>query len=174
MFHCDRFFNLLRYFYLGVFLSGCDSLSDGIGPIFDGIKEALSFKQGNVWLQKIIFKASSDVNDSSPVSVHLVVAYTDELWTELKKMAARDYFQQNQTLANNYQKDIEILTFDIVKDERLEAPIHLKGTGAKGAVLFAHYSSDGVHRFIVGSATELNVLLNKTDFTIQSNNSSSN
>jgi hypothetical protein len=67
----------------GLFLSSCES-----------VKSAVGIKQSKVWIEKINFKSTANANDSSPIKIHVVVAYTENLATEIGKLDANAYFQK--------------------------------------------------------------------------------
>ena len=73
-------------------LVGC-----GSDAVVSALKSVVSLQPAKVWIEKVNFSASGDVNDSSPVTVHIVIPYKPELLADLSKMDADAYFQKSRT-----------------------------------------------------------------------------
>jgi type VI secretion system protein len=125
-----------------------------------------NFQPAKVWLEKVQFKAADNVNDTSPVTVHIVIAYKPELLKELMKMDAETYFHKLDQLKSDYTGQIDVFEWDIIRGQRLEAPITPSQVSGEGVVVFARYSSPGDHRVAIADDHEVIIQLDKLDFKV--------
>lgn len=108
-------------------------------------------------LNEVTFDVRLDhnLNQDYPLRVDFVVVYDEELYAELKTLSAADWFdQRNRRAKDNAPKNLEINSWEWVPptcdgcggpaprtvDYRL---------GAQGGIVFAGYSSPGVHRIVI-------------------------
>jgi type VI secretion system protein len=139
----------------GFFFSGCES-----------VKSAVGIKQSKVWIEKINFKSTANANDSSPIKIHVVVAYTENLATEIGKLDANAYFQKAKKLKSDAGDDLDVFSIDVVPDSSASldiAPSHSTGVVA---LMFARYTSPGDHRTNVSADYEIQVDLDKNELKV--------
>lgn len=139
----------------GFFFSGCES-----------VKSAVGIKQSKVWIEKINFKSAANANDSSPIKIHVVVAYTENLATEIGKLDANSYFQKAKKLKSDAGDDLDVFSIDVVPDSSTSldiAPSHSTGVVA---LMFARYTSPGDHRKNVSADYEIQVDLDKNELKV--------
>ncbi|RZI45903.1 hypothetical protein [Candidatus Finniella inopinata] len=160
---------VLALLWVAFVLVGC-----GTDAIFSAFKSLSSFSTAKVWLEKVKFKAADNVNDTSPVTIHIIIAYNPELLKELMKMDAETYFRKLPQLKSDYAGQYDIFEWDIIRGQRLEAPIVATRVSGEGAVVFARYSSPGNHRATVGEEHEIIIQLDKLDFKVIPVTSNSN
>jgi len=135
--------------------------------------KAVNLHSAKVWLEKVQFKAADNVNDTSPITVHIVVPYKPELLKELMKMDAETYFRKLPQIKTDYVGQFDIFEWDIIRGQRLEAPIVLSSMSGEGVLVFARYSSPGNHRAVIGEEHEVIIQLDKLDFKVIPVNSDS-
>jgi type VI secretion system protein len=142
-------------------LTGCGDLSSS------ALQSLTTFKASTVWLQKVSFKVSDQVNDSSPVTLHIVIPYTTDLYQSLSQMSATDYFSKvNQIKLDNAEK-VDIFEWDLIRSQTLnDESIKPSKSSGVGILVFAHYSAPGDHRLTIGSEENVLITLNNTDFTV--------
>lgn len=146
---------LLLPFLIFLLLSGC------------GIKD-MFFKKSKVWLTKIHFKASEQLNDDSPLTVDTVIVYSEDLLKTLLKMDADTYFSKVTQLKLDNASDIEVFSNDIVPGQDIIINISPSRIDGEAAIIFARYSSKGNHRLKTGEDSEITILLDKSDFKLES------
>lgn len=142
-----------------IFISSCENITSSI-------KSALNFKQAKVWLEKITFKASDDLNDSSPLVVHVLVVYSEDLLKDLKKMDSDAYFSKAQQIKDDNPDTLDVLVKELVPGRRVEMVVKPTKLTGEAVVIFARYSSKGDHRFVVGGDYELIADMGKKDFKL--------
>lgn len=160
-----KFFLFPSFWFLSsafLFLCGCNN-SDSVSSAF---RSLFSFSISRVWLEKINFQASSDVNDSSPITVHIVVAYTPQVLAELMLLDASTYFQKLEQFKADNVGSLDIFAWDVIPGQKFEGTIAPTRMDGLGIVAFARYSTPGVHRAAIGEDKEILFQLNQTDFKI--------
>ncbi len=138
-----------------LFLTGCES-----------VKSAVGIKQSKVWIEKINFKATANANDSSPIKIHVVVAYTENLATEIGKLDANAYFQKAKKLKADAGDDLDVFSIDVVPDSSVSLDIAPSHSAGVVALMFARYTSPGDHRTNVSADYEIQVDLDKSDLKV--------
>lgn len=144
-------------------LSGCstDTLSTSV-------KSVLLMQTAKVWLHKVSFRAADDLNDSSPVTLHLVIPYTADLYTSLTKMSAEDYFRKAEQIKLDNAGNIDVFSWDLIRSQSLnDEPISPSKVSGEGVIVFARYSSPGDHRVTIADDESVTIRLNKSDFLIE-------
>ncbi len=145
-----------------IVLVGC-----GADAVTSAIKSAISMQPAKVWLEKVHFKATDDVNDTSPVTVHIVVCYKPDLLADLVKMDADTYFQKADQIKTDNAGQIDVFSWDVIRGQRLnDQPITLSKVSGEGVLVFARYSSPGPHRIAVADDKEIIIQLEKLDFKV--------
>ena len=115
-----------------------------------------------VWLRKVDFMVDPQANRGHSFACHIAVAYSQDLVDKLTGLAdAKAYFNQVNSLIKTYKDNIQIFKFDLIPGKnRLEQPINLRSYfKAKGAFVFAKYTTPGKYMENVGLARTLTVLL---------------
>jgi type VI secretion system protein len=152
------FLKFSRVFFcvlIGILLMGCES-----------VKSAVGIKQSKVWIEKINFKATENANDSSPIKIHVVIAYKDELAADLIKLDANAYFQKAKKLKSDAGDDLDVFSIDVVPDSSASLDITPSSSTGAVALMFARYTSPGDHRTNVGADYEIQVDLEKNDLKV--------
>jgi hypothetical protein len=154
-----RFFGFLGF--LSVTLYGC---ADGA---FSG---AAKMEKANVWVEKVRFKLSPVMNEDSPVTVALVVAYDPEVLTQLSKMTANQYFGQEGTqLKSDSGNKIQEFKWEIpIGQEKEDEEINLEKAYGQGAFVFAHYQTTDAHRQALSHEHVIMIHLDEKDFWVES------
>lgn len=133
----------------------------------DTVKSAIGIKPAKVWLEKIIIRSDDNMNDSSPVKVHVVIPYKDDLAGKLGGMDAATYFEQAKKLKSDAGDDLDVFTIDIVPGTT-EAILEITPQSTNGiiALMFARYLTPGDHRTNVSADYELKVDMGKNDLKV--------
>jgi type VI secretion system protein len=156
------FFAKSFLFFLGLLLSGCAS-----DVVMSSIKSVLGFQPAKVWLEKVHFKAADNVNDSSPVTVHILIPYTADLLKDLMKIDADAYFQKANQIKIDNAGNLDVFSWDIIRGQRLNdvaiTPSKLSG---EGIVVFARYGTPGPHRAAIADDREVVISLERADFKV--------
>lgn len=121
-----------------------------------------------VWLHSVSFRAADDLNDSSPVTLHIVIPYTADLYTSLTKMSAEDYFRKAEQIKLDNTGNIDVFSWDLIRSQSLnDEPISPSKVSGEGVIVFGRYSSPGDHRVTIADDEKVTVHLNKSDFLIE-------
>ena len=113
-----------------------------------------------VWLRKIDFEVDPQANRGNSFVCHVTVAYTQDLQNKLNGFAnSKIYFENVENLKKTYKDSIEIFQFDMIPGKnQLDKKINLRSyTKAKGAFVFAKYTTPGKYIENVGLARTLTV-----------------
>ena len=132
----------------------------------EAVKSAVGIKQSKVWIEKINFKATANANDSSPIKIHVVIAYKDELAAEIAKLDADAYFKKAKKLKADAGDDLDVFSIDVVPDSSASLDITPSSSTGVVALMFARYTSPGDHRTNVGADYEIQVNLEKGDLKV--------
>jgi predicted component of type VI protein secretion system len=152
----SRNFKIILFYAVAcLFFSGCES-----------VKSAVGIKQSKVWIEKINFKAAANANNSAPIKVDVVIAYKDELATEIGKLDANTYFQKVKKLKSDAGDDLDIFSIAVLPDSSASLDIAPSNSAGVVALMFARYDSPGDHRTNVSADYEIQVDLNKNDLKI--------
>lgn len=121
-----------------------------------------------VWLRKVDFMVDALANNKQSFTCHITVAYSQDLYDKLSGMASSvAYFNQVESLKKTYKDTIQIFSFDLIPGKnRLDQPIKLRSyVRAKGAFIFAKYTTPGKYKESIGLARTLvvNFLSNKME-----------
>lgn len=139
-----------------IILIGCDT-----------VKNAIGIKPAKVWLEKITFRADESMNDNSPVKVHVVIPYKDDLAAKIGGMDAATYFQQAQKLKSDAGDDLDVFSVDVIPGT-LETVLEITPKSSAGviALMFARYLTPGDHRTNVSADYELKADMGKNDLKV--------
>lgn len=136
--------------------------------IASGIKSLLGAERAKVWLERISFIADENMNNSSPVTVHVVIIYKQELLDEIVKMEAADYFKKADQLKIDNAGQMDVFSFDLIRGQRLNnQEINPSKTSGVGAIIFARYAGPGPHKAVLNEESGVLVKLNKDDLAIE-------
>ncbi|MES2607430.1 MAG: hypothetical protein V4544_01655 [Pseudomonadota bacterium] len=140
-----------------------------IGCSNGSLQSLLSFQTAKVWLNKVSFRVADDVNDSSPVTLHILISYKDDLLSELSKMSAEDYFKKSEQIKNDNAGNLDVFSWDLIRSQKLDdEPITPTKVNGVGVLVFARYSTPGDHRISIADAEAVLIKLDKGDFSIES------
>ncbi|MBY0462051.1 MAG: hypothetical protein K2Q34_02600 [Alphaproteobacteria bacterium] len=143
-------------------LVGC-----GSDAVVSALKSVVSLQPAKVWIEKVNFAASDDLNDNSPVTVHIVIPYKPELLADLSKMDADVYFQKIEQIKLDNAGQIDVFSWDIIRGQHLnEVLITPSKVTGEGVLVFARYSSPGPHRVAIADDKEVTIQLDKLDFKV--------
>jgi type VI secretion system protein len=139
----------------------------GSDAIMSAIKSGMSFQRSKVWLERVSFRASEDMNNSSPVTIHVVVVYNPDLLKSIASMDAYAYFQKSDQLKIDNAGQIDIFSFDLIRGQRLNnQEINPTKSSGEGVIIFARYTSPGPHRAALSDESAVLVELGKDDFRV--------
>lgn len=151
---------LCALFLVAVGSTGC---SNG------ALQSILSLQTAKVWLNKVSFRVADDVNDSSPVTLHILIPYKDDLLSDLSKMSAEEYFKRSEQIKNDNAGNLDIFSWDLIRSQKLDdEPIVPTKVSGVGILVFARYSTPGDHRISIADDEAVLIKLNKADFSIES------
>ena len=133
------------------------------------LQSILSLQTAKVWLNKVSFRVADDVNDSSPVTLHILIPYKEDLLSELTKMSAEDYFKRSDQIKSDNAGNLDVFSWDLIRSQKLDdEPISPSKVSGVGIVVFARYSTPGDHRISIADDETVLIKLDKGDFSIES------
>lgn len=137
-------------------LNGC---SDG------ALAGAIKMDQAKVWLEKVHFKVSKQVNGNAPVAVHLVIIYDDGVMGQVSQMTADQYFEAEPQLRKDHPNDIDFYTWEVVPGQEMDdEDIKMTKAYGKGGFVFARYSTPDAHRESIADEQEITIHLDEKNF----------
>lgn len=143
-------------------LQGCspDIINSISGSLF-------SSKSKPLWLRSISIQSDENINDFSPVRIHVVFAYEQGVYDKLIKMNSDTYFNQSEQLKEDFNEAMQIFEWDVIRNQIIndQKIIPQKPTGS-GIIVFANYLSPGMHRKTVGTDEKISIHLHETDFDL--------
>jgi type VI secretion system protein len=155
--------NFIALMVTGLFIVGCS----GDSAIGGAVKSASTMTPAKVWIDRVKFNPTPDVNSNAPVSVHLVVAYDDEPLAKLSALTSQQYFEQEQQLRRDYPDKADFFSWEIAPGQPMDdAEVELTKVSGVGGVFFARYSTPGAHRLAIADERYVQLNLSKLDFTI--------
>jgi type VI secretion system protein len=133
------------------------------------LQSILSMQTAKVWLNKVSFRVADDVNDSSPVTLHILIPYKDDLLSELSKMSAEDYFKKSEQIKKDNAGNLDVFSWDLIRSQKLDdEPISPTKVSGVGILVFVRYSTPGDHRILIADDEAVLINLNKGDFSVES------
>ena len=113
-----------------------------------------------VWLKVVDFEVDPQANRGASFVCHITVAYSQDLFDKLSGMKdAKVYFENISSLKKIYKDNIEIFQYDLIPGKnQINKQIKLRSyTKAKGAFIFAKYTTPGKYMENIGLARERTV-----------------
>lgn len=149
-------------FFFPFLLYGCSP--DVINSISNTF---FSSKSKPLWLRSVSIQADENINDFSPVKVHIIFAYEQGAYDKLIKMNADTYFDQCEQLKEDYNEAVQVFDWEVIRGQILndQKIIPQKPTGS-GIIIFARYLSPGMHRKTVGADEKISIHLHENNFEI--------
>lgn len=125
-----------------------------------------SFFGGEITAQ---LQVDDHVNQNSPVPVELLVVYDDKLLEYLLGIDAQKWFSERAQMLRDHPDEKAFVSsyWELVPGQ---TPLIKKvsfGTGARGAVVFANYFSEGKHRVRLDPHKDVVIHLRDTDFCVE-------
>lgn len=147
---------------------GATGAAAGIGFAPSEILSALKFEIAKVWLQNVRFKLDGEINNNSPVEVHVLFIDDEGLIKRLGEMDAHEYFANSEQILSDYRSSLEVFSQTIVPGQ-INDPLFTnpRNVLSKMCVIFAKFSTPGAHRYNVGSDRVIEVELGPLGFTVK-------
>ncbi|MBA4249977.1 MAG: hypothetical protein C0432_03480 [Candidatus Puniceispirillum sp.] len=149
-------------YILSMILSGCSpDVMNSLSQTF------FSTKLKPLWLHTVSFESDENINDYSPVKIHVLYAYEKGVYDKLLSMNSDQYFNQAEQLKEDFNESLQVFEWDIIRSQILndQKIIPRKPTGS-GIIVFANYLSPGAHRKTIGSDEKIKIKLHENDFEI--------
>lgn len=109
----------------------------------------------------------AEANENSAIAFDVVMLYDAKLADELIKLRAGDWFTQKKQLIRDHPKRMRVRGWEWAPGQKVGDIKVEYSAGAKKVVLFADYATDGEHREIIEPPRRFDVVLGKTDFTVE-------
>ena len=139
---------LIRYFVRSL-MGLCLMVLTACAPSIPGVN-----------IQTLSLLSRDGANDNLPLSVDFVVVYDQELLKKLKTMTAKQYFASIDQLRRDNMSMLDVWRWEMIPGQFLgNYTPSFKSSNAWGGFFFADYQKPGEHRFSVGSAPHICVVL---------------
>ena len=127
------------------------------------ILSGCEYLEKHVYLRSVAFEVEPDANNGDAFVCNITIPYSEDLNQRLKSMDSKTYFTQFDDLKRTYKDSLEIFTYDIIPGKnKLSRKIEPKSRfKAKGAYIFAKYSSQGRYSETIGLYPKLLVQMKK-------------
>jgi len=112
---------------------------------------------------------SPDANQNNPVAVDLLLVYNNDLFKDLLKMPASEWFAKRDQIKRDYPEDtgFESWNWEWVPGQIVELQSLPLKARAKGAVIFANYITPGAHRAVIKPHESIAINLLNEEFTVE-------
>jgi type VI secretion system protein len=128
----------------------------------------LSACRSHAGLRSFDVAVAPGVNAHSPVEVEFVVVRDEKLMQILLELSARDWFARRAQLKSDYPKELQSVSWEFVPGQRVEAQeLPLEQRAGEATLIFANYSTPGLHRQRVDQFRRITLLLGASDFSIE-------
>ncbi len=110
---------------------------------------------------------ASDVNQSSPLAVDVVIVSNKKILEKILAMPAADWFKGREQFALDYPKGYKAMSWEWVPGQDvglLQIPYK---SGVKAVVVFADYFAPGQHRARINHRKPTRVIFQTTSFTLE-------
>ena len=178
--HFKRIFNGTLCFLGCLSLNGCEHLPNLLGLLqlnqqaarYANIPAATESaknepKGPKIRLKKVTLIADKNANGNSATIVDLIFVYEQKVLNTLMNMPARDYFRDKRLLQANYPSMFLTHSWEIPPGQSIiNQDVHTKGNKPLGVILFADYTTPGVHRNRLGSEEKIRVILGSDQLQI--------
>ncbi len=112
------------------------------------------------------FQVDENANRNTPVAIDLVAVNEMALLQRLSRIAAWEWFGQRQQLQQDFPFHLQVWSWEVVPGDTLEPfEIPKAARQAEGLLLFARYTTPGLHRVRLGPFEEL--LLHLTEHELR-------
>jgi hypothetical protein len=139
-----------------------------IRALFPALVVLVAACSANPTKLRVSLRAEEGANQNAPIAVSVLVVYDENVFTELSRLSAGEWFAQ----AAQYMKDNpDSISFDVVQWELMpgqeikETKISLQDRPSKGLV-FADYYAGGRHRARFRPGRRILMLLGKSGFDV--------
>lgn len=131
------------------------------------ILSALKFEMAKVWLYEVRFKVDGQVNNNTPVAVHVLFLDDEGLIKRLGEMSSDEYFRNSEQILSDYRSSLEVFSQTIIPGQNND-PLYIfpRSVLSKICVIFVDYSTPGAHRYNVGSDRIVELELGPLGFTV--------
>jgi hypothetical protein len=106
-------------------------------------------------------------NHDLPLAMTVVYVYDEKAFARLLDMSSREWYTDRSTIENGYREDGTLETFDWEwvpgQDTVISVPFTVS---AVGAVVYANYFADGVHRVRIDPHQDINLALGFDDMNV--------
>lgn len=138
-----------------------------LGCAPDAVTSAAKLSKAKVWLHEVQFKIGKNMNNNSPVTVKVVIVHEDELYKQIGKLTAADFFQQEANLNADHGGEFEVFTAEVVPGQKNDPlAIEPSNVNSVGIWVFGRYATPGPHRQKVGTDRIIEVELLDKDFKV--------
>jgi type VI secretion system protein len=109
---------------------------------------------------------SPELNGNTPVAVDVLVVYEKDLFKELLKLSARQWFEQREQLLRDNPKRVGSWSWEWVPGQEVgEITLELN-LGSAGGIIFADYLAPGEHRQRFDPHEHFRLVLGDSSFSI--------
>jgi type VI secretion system protein len=119
---------------------------------------------------KVQIQAEDHINQDSPVPVELLVVYDDKLLDYLLSIDAQKWFSERDQVRRDHpdKKSYVSAYWELVPGQPPLKPQPISfGVGARGAVVFANYFSEGKHRVRLKPHRDVVITLQANEFSVK-------
>lgn len=123
-----------------------------------------SLLKPSIKLKHISFTVASSANNDTPIPVDLVAVDDEELLKRLLALPAAQWFEQRAQLQRDFPAALYVWSRELVPGQRAEVddpPIN--GRSGMAVLVFAGYSSPGMHRLRLDQQKSVQLYLDSQD-----------
>lgn len=123
-----------------------------------------NFFKPTIKLNSVSFSVATSANDDTPIPIDLVAVDDEELLKKLLALPASQWFEQRAQLQRDFPQALFVWSKELVPGQRLDitdAP--LKGQRGSVVLVYAGYSSPGMHRLRLDQQKNVILYLDSQD-----------
>ncbi|QBC44929.1 type VI secretion protein [Iodobacter fluviatilis] len=118
----------------------------------------------SIKLSSVSFSVASMANEDTPIPIDLVVVDDEELLKRLLTLSAAQWFEQKAQLQRDFPKALFVWSRELVPGQRLDVvDSPLKGQPGLAVLVYAAYSSLGMHRLRLDQQKSVLLYLDSQD-----------
>lgn len=112
---------------------------------------------------------SPKVNQTSPIQADILLVYDELLMKQLMSMTAKEWYEKRDEIRRNYPEDegFESWSWEWTPGQNVAPQLLPLKVKAVGAIVFANYYTAGPHRLPIDPYSDVNILFQEKDFTIE-------
>jgi len=118
-------------------------------------------------LRSVTITTTGDMNESSPVALDLLLVFSDDAKKILEDLTANQWFTQKQDILNQFRKEIQISSWEMIPSQRLSnLELQKSNDNYICAIIFANYNNSFTNRRSISDVKEMTIVMKRNSFIL--------